>query len=341
MSKSKGNFLMMDETVEKYSADATRFACADAGDSLDDANFSRETADSAIVSLSNEASWIAETLEASDLRTDGGLNFMDKVLQNETCRLINECCASFSAMQFREGLQKGWFEMLLARNEYRSWCQDTSTPMHKGVVQKWIEALVIMICPVCPHWAEDMWTNKLKKEGLAVHAPWPTAGVEDKLLTRQAKFLRDSLKKFRATIGKTKKPSTSASILVTGAYPEWKVNALKWLQGQYRESEEGGFAKSLMQELKAWANQNVDKKMLKDTMQFVSFIKVEVGDVGPVAMDLELPFDQCETLEGSLTYLKTQLNLSELDVLDLEKAEDIPDRVSGNVSPGRPHLWLR
>ena len=32
MSKSKGNFLMMLECIEKYSADATRFACADAGD---------------------------------------------------------------------------------------------------------------------------------------------------------------------------------------------------------------------------------------------------------------------------------------------------------------------
>lgn len=31
MSKSKGNFLMLLECVEEYSADATRFALADAG----------------------------------------------------------------------------------------------------------------------------------------------------------------------------------------------------------------------------------------------------------------------------------------------------------------------
>ncbi|KAL7531861.1 hypothetical protein ACHAXR_004278, partial [Thalassiosira sp. AJA248-18] len=62
MSKSKGNFLMMLETINSYSADATRFACADAGDTLDDANFSRDTANAAIVSLSNEATWIKEIL---------------------------------------------------------------------------------------------------------------------------------------------------------------------------------------------------------------------------------------------------------------------------------------
>lgn len=152
MSKSKGNFLMMDETVDLFSADATRFACADAGDSLDDANFSRETADSTIVSLGNEDRWITETLASKDLRTDGEMNFMDKVLLNEVNRLVDLAAASYSAMQFREGLLKGWFEMLLARNDYRSWCQDSDIPLHEAVVRKWAESLIIAICPICPHW---------------------------------------------------------------------------------------------------------------------------------------------------------------------------------------------
>jgi leucyl-tRNA synthetase len=152
MSKSKGNFLMMNDTVDKYSADATRFACADAGDSLDDANFSRETADKTIVSLVNEDTWITETLALSDLRTDGEMNFMDKVLMNDTNRLITATGKAFEGMQFREGLFHGWYEMLLARNDYRSWCQDSSIPMHRDVVRNWAESVVILICPVCPHW---------------------------------------------------------------------------------------------------------------------------------------------------------------------------------------------
>jgi leucyl-tRNA synthetase len=152
MSKSKGNFLMMNDTVNTYSADATRFACADAGDSLDDANFSRETADNAILSLITEETWISESLANPDLRTDGEMNIMDKVLVNETNRLINAATTAFSTMQFREGLQKGWFELLLSRSEYRSWCQDSEVPMHKDVIRKWAEAVVILICPICPHW---------------------------------------------------------------------------------------------------------------------------------------------------------------------------------------------
>jgi leucyl-tRNA synthetase len=151
MSKSKGNFLMMNDTIDKYSADATRFACADAGDSLDDANFSRETADAAILSLCNEEAWIVETLGSSDLRSSE-MNSMDKILLNETNRLIDGAGKNFAAMQFKEGLKQGWFEMMISRNEYRTWCKDSSIPMHIDVVRRWAESLVILICPVCPHW---------------------------------------------------------------------------------------------------------------------------------------------------------------------------------------------
>ena len=143
------------ETVNKYSADATRFACADAGDTLDDANFSRETANAAIVSLSNEAAWIKEILidtDVSTLRSGDELNFMDKVLQNETNRLVKATEVCFETMQFREGLQKGWFEMMIAKNQYKSWCQDSGVPLHEGLVRKWAESLIIIICPICPHW---------------------------------------------------------------------------------------------------------------------------------------------------------------------------------------------
>ena len=152
MSKSKGNFLMMNETLERFSCDATRFACADAGDSMDDANFSRETADNAILSLINEEAWIIETLAKPDLRRDEELNFMDQVLINETNRLITAATTACKGLQFRDGLQKGWFEMLLARSEYRAWCQDSGLSEHRDVVRRWAETLVILMCPICPHW---------------------------------------------------------------------------------------------------------------------------------------------------------------------------------------------
>ena len=39
MSKSTGNFMTLSDCIKKFGSDASRIALADAGDSLDDANF--------------------------------------------------------------------------------------------------------------------------------------------------------------------------------------------------------------------------------------------------------------------------------------------------------------
>ena len=97
---------------------------------------------------------IKEVLADSTLRKGGELNFMDKVFENETNRLVKATEICFETMQFREGIQRGWFEMMIARNEYRSWCQDSGVAMHEAFVRKWAESLIIIMCPICPHWCE-------------------------------------------------------------------------------------------------------------------------------------------------------------------------------------------
>ena len=230
--------------------------------------------------------------------------------------------------------------MLNARNEYRAFCKDSAIPMHGDAIRRWVESIVILICPICPHWSEMVW-KKLGKEGLAVRAPWPEADEEDKILTRQAKFLRDSLKSFRTLAGKAKKGWTQASVLVSDSYPQWKIDTLNWMQEQYKDRE---FPASFMKDLKDWAGKSAsDKKMIKFTMQFASFVKNEVQDVGPMAMDVQLPFDQKEILVEVQKYLQAQLVIPEIDVLKIDGDEgaQVPEKFSENVTPGKPSLWFR
>lgn len=63
MSKNKGNFLTLRDCLDRYGADATRFTCADSGDSLDDSNFETLTANSSILKLFVLESWINSELE--------------------------------------------------------------------------------------------------------------------------------------------------------------------------------------------------------------------------------------------------------------------------------------
>lgn len=192
--------------------------------------------------------------------------------------------------------------------------------------------------------SEKVWKS-LGKVGMAVKAPWPVAEEEDKVLTRESAFLQSSLKIFRVQEGKAKKGWTKASVIVTDSYPQWKVDALLWMQEQYKAAGDT-FPPSLMGDLKKWTASNIsEKKLIKNVMQFVSFTKREVEDVGEMAMDVKLPFDQMSVLESSEAYLKAQLNLENLDFIKFDgddaAAASVPERFQGSISPGKPSLWMR
>lgn len=57
MSKSTGNSLTLKDSLEKFGADATRVTLADAGDSIEDANFEEATANAAILRLRTLIDW--------------------------------------------------------------------------------------------------------------------------------------------------------------------------------------------------------------------------------------------------------------------------------------------
>jgi valyl-tRNA synthetase len=69
MSKSTGNFLTLTEAIGQFSADGMRLALADAGDSVEDANFVTASADAGILRLYTFIEWVKEVLADTNLRS--------------------------------------------------------------------------------------------------------------------------------------------------------------------------------------------------------------------------------------------------------------------------------
>lgn len=93
----------------RFSADATRFALANAGDTLDDANFDIELANAAILLLFNEEEWIKNilsqrsTFRVSTDRSEWPL--IDQIFDEEMNELISITRHHYSRMLFREACQ--------------------------------------------------------------------------------------------------------------------------------------------------------------------------------------------------------------------------------------------
>lgn len=93
MSKSTGNFLTLSEAVDKFSADCTRFALAEAGDAVEDANFEMDIANATILKLHAFKTWMEETLaeiKAGKLRDGEPTDFDDVIFEHDMRRLVRQ-----------------------------------------------------------------------------------------------------------------------------------------------------------------------------------------------------------------------------------------------------------
>jgi len=128
MSKSTGNFLTLRETIDKYGVDASRITLCDAGDSLDDANFSDETANAAILKLFNLDAWICKWVEHCVPKDKAGPNFADdhsedydiwdKIFENQVKHCIQLTEHGYRRFQYRLITKHAFNELLSLKESY-------------------------------------------------------------------------------------------------------------------------------------------------------------------------------------------------------------------------------
>lgn len=162
MSKSTGNFMTLKQAVEKYSADGMRLSLADAGDTVEDANFVEAVAEAGLLRLYAFLEWCKEIVEnVKDLRPEDSPmdTYADRVFESEMNKNIIATDQAYGSMMYKEALRTGFFEYQSIRDKYRELCFG---PMHAGLIFKFIRTQLILLAPICPHICEYIWINYLK-----------------------------------------------------------------------------------------------------------------------------------------------------------------------------------
>ncbi|KAK6915892.1 Aminoacyl-tRNA synthetase, class Ia [Dillenia turbinata] len=364
MSKSTGNFRTLCQAIEEFSADATRFSLADAGDGVDDANFVFETANAAILRLTKEIAWMEEVLAAeSDLRTGPPSTYADRVFANEINIAVKLTEQHYQNYMFREALKTGFFDLQAARDEYRFSCG--AGGMNRDLVLRFMDVQTRLITPVCPHYGEYVWRELLKKNGCAVKAGWPVADSPDLTLKSANKYLQDSIVVMRKLLQKqllgskkgnkkggapvavsTEENKLVGLIYVNEQYDGWKEECLRILQSKFdRNTLKFAPDAEIMDALqKSSVGQSTNfKQTQKLCMPFLRFKKDEAVAIGVQALDLKLPFGEIEVLHENLDLIKRQLGLEHVEVLSardpdaLVKAGSLVSLLNQNPpSPGNP-----
>ncbi|QPG75391.1 cytosolic leucyl tRNA synthetase [Brettanomyces nanus] len=362
MSKSTGNFRTLAQLVEKFGADASRVAMADAGDSMEDANFDESNANAAILRLYNLKEWCETMNKEKDSLRSGEYNFFDKAFNNEMDLLINETYEHYALTHYKLALKSGFFDYHYARDYYR----DVSVlygGMHRDVVFKYVETQAIMLSPVTPHFAEYLYREILGHKESIHDARWPTPEKPvSREITAELEYVRNLQRSIREAeiqaLKKKKKGKASdvdkskdvkLTLFVAGNSPEW--------QEKYVEVVRKLFEQSNLDDMKE-VKQHIEERDMKKVMPFVSILKKELETSTPEEVfNRELPFDEVQTVKAGFAVLvkaPAQVKVVEITAVSFKSGDktgkdvktgeevEIPNTKSiQNAVPGQPGVYIK
>ncbi|MED6176283.1 hypothetical protein PIB30_086621 [Stylosanthes scabra] len=340
MSKSTGNFKTLKEAIEEFSADATRFSLADAGDAVDDANFAFETVNTAILKLTKEIGFYEEVLAAeSKMRTGPPSTYADRVFANDINIAVKTTEQNYSSYMFREALKTGFYDLQIARDEYRLSCGLGG--FNRDLIRRFMDVQTRLIAPICPHYAEFVWKEILKKDGFVVKAGWPIADAPDLTLKLANEYLQKTIASVRKLLqtqlsGKksnkkgapvpTDTKVTTGLIYVNEEFDGWKAECLNILRSKFDEgartfSPDSEILEALQQS--PLGQSSNFKQVQKQCMPFLRHQKGEAIKLGPQALDLRLPFGEIEVLRENLDLIKRQIGLENVEILSVADADSL------------------
>jgi len=211
MSKSTGNFMTLNDAVQKYGADATRVALTLAESGVSDANFTDEYAESAIIMLYTEKSWIDEHLK--HLSTNNTLGFWEKVFQNEINYYVQEITNSLENLKIRKAFVE--LQLLInAKNKYCSIYKNylPKTDAYYQMCYAYTDVFLTLLYPFAPFIVETVWKEN---PSINFNNNWPVVKSFDRKCSWLYDCMFNTLAVIQKNSQKTKKPKQNITMNVT------------------------------------------------------------------------------------------------------------------------------
>jgi len=355
MSKSKGNFFTLKDIMEKYTADSVRIACANAGDTLEDANLEEAVANKQLLYMPVFLELMKSMISGAEPLQEGpeDARFVDRWFANELNRLVVETKKHYEAMYFREALRSGYFEFMATFDQYRDICQAGLGLPNKALIMRFFTWQMIIASPICPHFCEHGW-GLLGQKGSVLDSRWPTPTCAiDQSLVSQGIYMFDKVPHdFIKLLEKASKPArpSSAVAYVARSYAPWKVSVLRMLSTKHAAGQlplvsqdnmkDDETAKAQWKEIMAELMQDASLKPFgKHLGPFAAFKRDEAAVSGASALDGQLNFDEMALMQEHAPYLKDKLHMDVVVAAAEEPHDTAHKEAAAMAQPGKPAVY--
>jgi leucyl-tRNA synthetase len=184
MSKSKGNFILLNDAIEKYSADATRIALMDSAEGLNDANWSEKD----VIAWKNKLSSFYEIVEKYYDKGKVMLNrSIDTWLFSRFQKYIKNITDHLEKVENRSALT--YFHSMI--NDLQ-WYFKRSGDKNKAIVDYVLEVITKVLNVYAPFMTEEIW-HKMGKDKFISSEKWPEFDlnkIDEEVLKEEDIFMK-------------------------------------------------------------------------------------------------------------------------------------------------------
>ncbi len=253
MSKSKGNFLTARELCEKYGVDMVRINMVCSSEGIEDADW-REENIKGYESKLEYFMYLINNLEKMEGETFGS---EEKALASRIERIKKIVHDSYEEMRFRTAVNHALFESYRYLKNYEK-RKGNIEEWNKSVIKKTLESIVLMLSPLIPHLAEEMWQS-LGKKSFVSQEKWPE--TEENQINKEAEIEEEYLLEIIEDVKEIEKIKGTKikKVKITPAEEE-RFEAFAILMSKGR----AGFKEALE---KGKINPKVCEKMLKEILK--------------------------------------------------------------------------
>ena len=307
MSKAN-NYLNLKHSIKKFSADATRFTLAEAGDTQKDGVFNETETMKRFLQIYNELEKV-ENFETNE--KDENYDWIDKVFNEEIEKSIVDTLSHYENYEFSKSVLSSWHLLVSSKNEYSKLKNEN---FNKKLLKKYFETLALLNAPIIPHFSEMVW-KKLGREGLIFNQIFPQTKKIDHTLLESKNHLFQFIKLVRKQMkNKNKK---HLIIYIAQSYPSYYIRSIEIVKSSLEENKKFKIDKKSILNL-IFQDQQI-QKFKKEVQNSIAFMLTQYEKtLDEKILDLQIPFDELSLFIENRQIIVNQLELNKIEILSID-----------------------